>query len=108
MNSFTKMLIATVLLIGCGYSILAETTSNSKCGNSDEFKVFLSKFQEQIVFKGYNIRIGNGKTTTGLIIITLSNTGSWSMFEVSSPNQICLIDAGEGGASIDPETTVTL
>jgi hypothetical protein len=108
MKPFTKMLIATVLLIGCGYSILAETTSNPKCGNSDEFKVFLSKFQEQIVFKGYNIRIGNGKTTTGLIIITLSNTGSWSMFEVSSPNQICLIDAGEGGASIDPETTVTL
>jgi hypothetical protein len=108
MKTFTKILIATALLLSCGYSILAETTSNPKCGNSDEFKVFLSKFQEKIVFKGYNVRIGNSKMTTGLIIITLSNTGSWSMFEISSPNQICLIDAGEDGSMIDTEITVTL
>jgi hypothetical protein len=108
MKTFTKIIIATALIFGCGQITSAKTKSNSDCGNTDEFKRFLVNFQEQIIFKGYDTRMINGKLTQGLIIITMSNTGSWSMFQITSPDKICIIDAGDGGALIEQESKTSL
>jgi hypothetical protein len=108
MKTFTKIIIATALIFGCGQITSAKTKSNPDCGNTDEFKRFLVNFQEQIIFKGYDTRMINGKPKQGLIIITMSNTGSWSMFQVTSPDKICIIDAGDGGSLIEQESKTSL
>lgn len=108
MKTFIKIIIATALIFGCGQLISAKSKPDTKCGDAEDFKRFLTKFQEQIVFKGYDTRVINGKPAQGMIIITMSNDGDWSMFQVTTPNRICLIDAGEGGSLIKQETMTSL
>ena len=108
MKTFTKIIIATALIFGCGSSVSAKNKSNLDCGDTDDFKKFLVKFQEQIVFKGYDTRMIKGNPTRGLIIITMGTTGSWSMFQMTSPEKICLIDAGVGGDVIQQESGTSL
>ena len=73
------------------------TTELTNCASSKEFKVFLEKTEEELVFSGDMKRIVDGKTISALMIITMNKNGNWTVFEYFGKELVCITDVGAKG-----------
>ena len=99
-----KQLLTYVLFISLlissfsfGAATKSPETELTNCASSAEFKVFLEKTEEELVFNGDMKRIVNGKPISVLMMITMSKNGSWTVFEYFNKSLICITDTGSKG-----------
>jgi hypothetical protein len=100
MKRFLPCIIFILLLIssfsfGAGDKGTARELTN--CGSSKELNAFLEKTEEELVFNGSMQRIVNGKTISALMIVTMSKTGNWTVFEYFNKEVVCITDVGSKG-----------
>ena len=69
----------------------------TNCATTQEFKVFLEKTEEELVFNGDMKRIVDGKTISALMIVTMNKNGNWTVFEYFNKSLICITDSGSKG-----------
>ena len=80
-----------------GAATVAPTTELTNCAGSKEFKIFLEKTEEELVFNGDIKRIVDGRTISALIMVTMSKRGDWTVFEYFNKDLVCITDSGSKG-----------
>lgn len=81
------------------------TTDLTNCASSKEFKSFLEKTEEELVFNGDMKRVVDGKIISALMLVTMNKNGHWTVFEYFNKELICITDAGSRGELRFPNLT---
>ena len=107
MKPFAKYFVL-LLLIVASITIGAETQiprfNLKNCGTSKDLDRLVEKYQEELVFKGITEKEINGRKTSAVLVVTMSKSGSWSIFEYFDENTVCLMESGYKGSQDFPGT----
>lgn len=104
----------TTFVIGVGILLLfaVATSGQTKdprlavpgrsCGDLQELSATLNAYQEGPVFRGQAVRLLNGKSViVNVLLLSNTETGTWTYAELYPNNVACLIDTGESGRVIN-------
>lgn len=95
--SYALFILLLISSFSFGAATVVPATELTNCASSKEFKIFLDKTEEELVFNGDIKRIVSGRTISALMIVTMSKTGNWTVFEYFNKELICITDSGIKG-----------